>query len=73
MPPCKALRPYKDPVKGYRMIMMCFVFHVKIRDIKHKLLAFFHAPGGFREVREACRNNFYLCWYLSVSVVTSYG
>ena len=25
---------------------------------KHKLLAIFHGPGGFRELREACRNNF---------------
>ena len=29
--------------------------------------------GGFRELREACRNHFYLSWYLSDFLVPSYG
>ena len=30
-------------------------------------------PGGFRELREACRNHFHQSRYLSGAVVTSYG
>ena len=36
-------------------------------------MAFSRGPGRFGELREAGRNYFHLSWYLSVSVVTSYG
>ena len=29
-------------------------------------------PGGFKQLREVCRINFHLSWYLSDSVVSSY-
>ena len=46
---------------------------VNVRVQKFRFSAFPGGPGGFREVREAGRNHFHLSWYLSVSVVTSYG
>ena len=38
---------------------------------QNRFLAFPRDPGGFREVREACRNHFHLPWYLSDTVVAS--
>ena len=46
---------------------------MKKRVLKNRFLAFSRGPGGFRELREAGRKHFHLSWYLSVSVVTSYG
>ena len=36
-------------------------------------MAFPGGPGGFRELREAYRNDFHLSWYLVVPEITSYG
>ena len=32
----------------------------------------FEVPGGFKKLREACRLNFHLSWYLYVFMVPSY-
>ena len=50
-----------------------FNFYIKFRVLNNRFLVFSRGPGGFREVREAGRKHFHLSWYLSVSVVTSYG
>ena len=38
-----------------------------------RLLATSWGPGGYRKLEEPCRNHFYLCCYLSDSMVPSYG
>ena len=48
-------------------------FYIKVRVLKLRFLAFSRGSGGFRELREAGRKHFHLSWYLSVSVVASYG
>ena len=45
---------------------------INVRVLNDRFLAFSPASGGFRELREAGRNHFYLSWYLSDAVVTSY-
>ena len=45
------------------------VFSVKKRVLKLRCSAFLWGSGGFKKVREACRNNFHLSWYLSDAVV----
>ena len=45
----------------------------RIWVLKLRFLAFPGGPRGFRELREAYRNHFRLCWYLIVPGVTSYG
>ena len=47
--------------------------YAKNQDLNSRFLAFFRVPGGLGELREADRNHFHLSWYLSVSVVRSYG
>jgi len=48
-------------------------FYIKCRVQKLRVFAFSRGPGGFRELREAGRNNFHPFWYLQVAVVKSYG
>ena len=48
---------YKDYVQNCSLT--CLV-------LKLRFLAFPQGPGGFRELREACRNHFHLSWYLLV-------
>ena len=63
------------PFKGINKEIKGFFsnFYIKFRVQKLRLLAFSRGSGGFRELREAGRKHFHLSWYLSVSVVTSYG
>ena len=35
-----------------------------VRVLKLRFLAFPRGPGGFRELREACRSHSHLSWYL---------
>ena len=50
-----------------------FIAGLNIRFFIYKyVLAFPRGPGGFRKLREACRNHFHLSWYLSDAVVTRY-
>ena len=46
---------------------------MKIRVLKCRFLPVTRGPGGFRELREACRNHFQLFWNLSGAVVTTYN
>ena len=46
---------------------------MKFRVLTNRFSAFSRGPGGFRELREAGRKHFHLSWYLSDTVVTSYG
>ena len=48
------------------------IFHINIRVLKQRFLAFSQGPGGFRELREAGRKLFHLSWYLLVPGITSY-
>ena len=41
--------------------------------LKCKFVTAYKDPGGFRELREACRNHCHLSWYLSDSMVPNYG
>ena len=43
---------------------VCSLFDTKIRVLHDRFLAFPWGPGGFRKLREACRNHFHLSWYL---------
>ena len=47
-------------------------FRVLLYLLYNRFLAFSWGPGGFRELREACRKHFHPSWYLSDAVVTSY-
>ena len=67
--------PLIGPFKGINeeikeTLLNCYI---QCRVQKLRVWAFSRGPGGFRELREAGRNHFHLSWYLSVSVVTSYG
>ena len=63
--------PFKGINKEYKGLFP--IFYIKCRVLKLRFLAFSRGPGGFRELREAGRNHFHLSWYLSDTVVTSYG
>ena len=54
------------PVKGlYRVDEdISLIVHIKCLDIKYCFWAILQRGGGFRELREACRNHFHLSWYL---------
>ena len=52
---------------------MFHIFSYRCWFVKHTCLAFFRGSGGFRELREACRKHLHLSWYLSDTVVPSYG
>ena len=41
--------------------------------IKSRIWEFSFGPGGFSKIREAYWNHFSLSWYLSDSMVASYG
>ena len=38
--------------------------YITFRALKRRFSVFPRGPGGFRELREACRNHFELSWYL---------
>ena len=42
-------------------------------SISQCFVAFPRGPGGFRKLREACRNHFHLSRYLKMPRVTNYG
>ena len=67
--------PLTGPFKGMSKDdkEMFLMFHTKHRVLELRFLAFSRGPGGFRELREAGMNHFHLSWYLSDTVVTSYG
>ena len=48
------------------------ISHIRFRVLNHRFFVFPRVPGGFWELREACRKHFHLSWYLSNAVVTSY-
>ena len=56
-------------IEGFAFSM----FSISVRVLKYTFLAFPRGPGGFRKLREACKNHFHLSWYLSGAVVTSYS
>ena len=52
------------------MFLICLI---TLRVLNPRFSGFPRVPGGFRELREACRNHFHLSWYLFDDVETSYG
>ena len=48
---------------------MLFICSLNIRVLKLRFFVFSEGPGGFRELREAGRNQFHLSWYLSEAAV----
>jgi hypothetical protein len=56
------IRPFKGMNKDIQVnFSNC---DITFRVFKLRFLAFPRGPGGFRELREAGRNNFHLSWHL---------
>jgi len=70
----KTNSPLIGPPKGINMDknVVFVIFSVKNRVLYKRFLAFYGGPGGFRELREACRKHFHGSWYLFEPGVTSY-
>lgn len=71
----RAMQGYMGSSKGPMRITNTFPYllYLKDRILKSRLLAFSPGAGGFRKLREACRNHFHLSCCLSGAVVTIYS
>ena len=56
------IRPFKGINNEIKRIVSAF--YITNRVQKLRFLVFSRGPGGFRQLREAGRNNFHLSWYL---------
>ena len=64
------IQPFKGISKDGKRLPLLFL---QTNGYRSYALTFFRVHGGFRERREAGRNHFHLSWYLSDSMVPSYG
>ena len=56
-----------------KMFLSSFIFSANFQGIKRGAFVISYGPGGFRELQEAWWNHFHPSWYLSDSMMQSYG